>query len=67
MAEILASALNIDMSGPKTYENLFRKQKEINCEINVRYEKRRMDRSLRRERKTCEEVTRFAGWRPTWC
>ena len=33
MAEILASALNIDMSGPKTYENLFKKQKEIGDEI----------------------------------
>jgi hypothetical protein len=33
MAEILASALNVDMSGPKTYENLFKKQKEIGDEI----------------------------------
>ena len=33
MAEELASALNIDMSGPKTYENLFKKQKEIGDEI----------------------------------
>jgi hypothetical protein len=33
MAEILASALNIDMSGPKTYENLFKIQKEIGDEI----------------------------------
>ena len=33
MDEILASALNIDMSGPKTYENLFKKQKEIGDEI----------------------------------
>ena len=33
MAEELAKALNIDMSGPKTYENLFKKQKEIGDEI----------------------------------
>jgi hypothetical protein len=33
MAEELAKALNIDMSGPKTYENLFKKQKEIGDKI----------------------------------